>query len=230
MKSIVGSSPLEVWQVGSEHLINHGGSDYNVLLAFPCASALNEAPLETHDPSVSLGGNFDSARDVANTIFPKKTWANSGSRQTLYSRYLRAHRMGRKKQWGTYFGRMIRFGQTEVNQLERLIEALNTWQTLHRAALVVHLSSSETDKLRHLGGPCLQYLQFNCPTRGTVDLVAIYRNHDYSNKVLGNLYGLARLLRFVCDQTDCTAGTVVVHSIHAYLSASMAKQKILIGA
>jgi hypothetical protein len=48
--------------------------------------------------------------------------------------------------------------------------------------------------------------------------------------LLGNLFGLARLLRFVCDETNCTAGTVVAHSVHAYLSASMAKQRILMGA
>jgi len=230
VKIIAGRSPLEVWKEGSTHLIDNGGADYNLLLSFPCVAAANETPLQDYDPSLVLGSNFDRARDVANTIFPKKTWENVDSRPKLYSRYMRAHRMGKKKQWGTYFGRMIAFGAAEINQLERVIDAMNTWQTSHRAALLLHLSSADTDRLKHLGAPCLQYLQFNSPTTGIVDLVAVYRNHDYCNKVLGNLFGLARLLRFVCDESGRSPGAVVAHSIHAYLAASMTKQKKLIGA
>jgi thymidylate synthase len=230
VKIIEGQSPVDVWKQASQFLIDNGGKTYNLLLAFPCAGAANEDALKHNDPASILGSGFDRATNVANTIFPRKTWKNVSTRQALYARYARAHARGHKKQWGTYFGRMIAFGTTKINQIERVIDALNDWQHPHRAALLIHTSSAETDKLRHLGGPCLQYIQFNCPDSEIIDLVAIYRNHDYCNKVLGNLHGLSRLLEFVCAATSMTAGRIVVHSIHAYVSTSLKNQKALIGA
>lgn len=224
-------SPLAAWRTASSHLIGVGGEDFNLLVSFPCATALDEAPLKEYDPRTVLGSKFDRARDVANTIFPAKTWANSSTRADLYKRYLKANKRGRKKSWGTYFARMISFGSCEVNQLERVINALTSWeQKAYRAAFLMHTSSAETDKLRPLGGPCLQYVQFNCPSATTIDLLAVYRNHDYCNKVLGNLFGLSRLLRFVCKESGRTPGRVTCLSAHAYFNTSVKKQKQLIGA
>jgi thymidylate synthase len=104
------------------------------------------------------------ARNVANTIFPKKTFLNSKSRDDFYARYLRAHSRASQKRWGTYFERLISFGDSEVNQLENVIVALSTWKLTYRAAMNVHLSSADIDPLKPLGSPCLQYIQFNCPT------------------------------------------------------------------
>jgi thymidylate synthase len=230
VKIVEGLSPVDVWKQASQFLIDNGGKTYNVLLAFPCAGAASEDALKLNDPAKILGSEFDRSSNVANTIFPSKTWKNVNTRAALYARYTRAHARGHKKQWGTYFGRMTSFGTAKINQIERVIDALNNWQHPHRAALLIHTSSAETDKLRHLGGPCLQYIQFNCPDSETIDLVAIYRNHDYCNKVLGNLYGLSRLLEFVCAATSMAAGRIVVHSIHAYISTSLKNQKTLIGA
>src|SRR5690606_1657268 len=105
--------------------------------------------------------------------------------------------------------------------------ALLNWKVTYRAALIMHISSSETDNLRPLGGPCLQYLQLNCPTSEQVDLLAVYRNHDYCNKVLGNYFGLSRTLAFICGQTGRQVGDVTCSSAHAYFQASMKKQKPL---
>jgi thymidylate synthase len=221
------SSPLTAWQSASAHLMTGAGEDFNLLLSFPCAAAVDETPMKDYDPRTVLGSKFDCARDIANTIFPAKTWTNSATRNHFYERYLDAHRRGRRKSWGTYFERMITFGNKKVNQLERVIIALRTWPKSYRAAFLMHTSSSETDKLRPLGGPCLQYIQFSCPSSTTIDLVAVYRNHDYCNKVLGNLFGLSRLLRFVCEESGRNPGRVSCLSIHAYFNASVKKQKLL---
>ena len=221
---------MAAWQAASTHLIERGREDFNLLVSFPCATIVNEAPLNDYDPRTILGSKFDRARDVANTIFPAKTRANSSTRADLYKRYLKAIRRGRKKSWGTYFLRMISFGACKVNQLERVIGALTGWgQKAYRAAFLMHTSSAETDKLRPLGGPCLQYVQFNCPNATTIDLLAVYRNHDYCNKVLGNLFGLSRLLRFVCEESGRSPGRVTCLSVHAYFNTSVKKQKQLIG-
>ncbi len=230
MMIIAESCPLAVWKTASNYLLQHRGEDYNLLLTFPCAGAADEAPLKQCSPRSVLGDRFDNARDVANTIFPARTWSKVNSRDELYGRYRRAHAKSSNRRWGTYFGRMIAFGQSEVNQLERVINALLKWPNSYRAALFIHTSSAETDKLRPLGGPCLQYLQFNCPNSKMVDMLAVYRNHDYCNKVLGNLYGLSRLLNFICDQSNRTAGAVSCLSAHAYFNASRRDQIRLIGA
>lgn len=224
------SSPLAAWQAASTHLIERGREDFNLLISFPCTMAGDEGPLNDYDPRTILGSKFDRARDVANTIFPAKTRANSSTRADLYKRYLKANGRGSKKGWGTYFERMISFGTYKVNQLERVIGALTGWgKKAYRAAFLMHTSSAETDKLRPLGGPCLQYVQFNCPNTTTIDLLAVYRNHDYCNKVLGNLFGLSRLLRFVCEESGRCPGKVTCLSVHAYFNTSVKKQKQLIG-
>lgn len=222
------NSPLAAWKSASDYLIVNKGEAYNIQVSFFCSEASDETPLQKYDPRKVLGKKFDCARDVANTIFPAKTWANSETREDFYERYQRAHKRNRKTSWGTYFERLIVFGNKKINQLERVINALTNWKRNCKAALVMHISSPETDNLRILGGPCLQYVQFNCPNKKQIDLVAVYRNHDYCNKVLGNFFGLSRLLKFVAEESGRLPGKVSCLSIHAYIETSLKKQKELI--
>lgn len=223
-------SPLHAWRAASTYLIQEGGECQNLLVSFPCSSARDESPLVDYDPRAVLGNRFDRARDIANTIFPTKTLQNSSSRSDFYERYKKAHLRGRKKKWGTYFLRQIEFGAKKLNQLETIIDTMNTWpKKAYSAVFLMHLSSSETDTLKPLGGPCLQYIQFVCPTAREVDLVAVYRNHDFCNKVLGNYFGLSRLLNYVCEQTDMKPRTISCLSIHAFFATSLKNQKRLIG-
>lgn len=223
-------SPVDAWKEAATQLLAQKDREaFNVLVSFPAGAAADESAMESHDPRTFLGSGFDRARDVANTIFPQKTWDNSDSRPSFYKRYALAHARGKKKGWGTYFGRFIAFGQKNVNQLERVVQALEKWEGVHRAAFFMHSSSAETDGLRTRGGPCLQYVQFCCPNSKQIDLVAVYRNHDYCNKVLGNYFGLSRLLRFVCDETEHEVGTVSCLSVHAYSATSLTNMKKLLG-
>lgn len=218
-------SPVAAWQAVTLHLNKTGKEAYNLLVTFDADSA-DEAHMLDFDPR-SLGNAYDRIRDVANTIFPARTRLNSKDRAAFYQRYHRAHERGKTKAWGTYFGRFIKFGAKEINQLEDVIHALNTWKLSYRAALIMHASSAETDPLKVLGSPCLQYVQFNCPDSSRVNLLAVYRNHDYCNKALGNFFGLSRLLKFVCDETKREAGTVTCLSIHAYYENSTKSQNKL---
>jgi thymidylate synthase len=62
----------------------------------------------------------------------------------------------------------------------------------------------------------LQFVEITAPTSEELDLIAVYRNHDFIEKALGNFVGLARLLRFICRSTNNAVGSVICHSIHAY--------------
>jgi hypothetical protein len=50
-----------------------------------------------------------------------------------------------------------------------------------------------------------------------LDLVAVYRNHDFLNKALGNFLGLGRLLNFIALEGGKRPGRVICHSVHAYV-------------
>jgi len=49
--------------------------------------------------------------------------------------------------WGTYFIRLIAFGNGRENQLGKAIEGLANWKSKPRAAFVLHLSSTDLDNL-----------------------------------------------------------------------------------
>lgn len=224
------ANPIECWKRACAYLLDNGRQTYNLIATFSAAEAEDEMPMEHYNPTL-VDANGDDIFDVANTIFPAKTFRNAMnrglSRAQFYERYLRAHRRTRYKSWGTYFERFIQLGASRTNQLELLIEKRGLWPTNPKAALYLHTTSMEIDPPRTRGGPCLQYVQFCCGGAGRVDLVAVYRNHDYFNKALGNYFGLSRLLNFFCLQGGGNPGNVTCIGIHAFAASAM-KQRALV--
>lgn len=215
---------LEAWQGAVSHLADHGRQEFNLMVEIGDVNS-DEAWLRAYNPK-DHAPRAMSAMDVANTIFPQALYERYPDRADLYRRYLalhrRAKRMGRSRSWGTYFERLVSFdGCDENNQLERVISALRNWQRSSRAALVFHLSSP-LDKPRPLGAPCWQFGELNWHQDNTVDLVVVYRNHDYFNKALANFVGLSRLLRFICAESGKEPGKLTCHAVHAYFDPSAA--------
>lgn len=215
---------MAAWRGGCELLLGAQGEICNLMTTIHRPCELDEVWLERHSPcAVKVGA--DSAADVANTLFPLKTWERSGGRSDFYARYLRAHdrahRWARGRHaWGTYFERLIRFPASGVNQLERAIEKLVSWPQRNTTGLVFHLSSPAFDAPRTRGGPCWQFAEILWNADDTLDLVVVYRNHDFFNKVLGNFVGLGRLLAFICAASNKSPGKLVCHSVHAYFDCS----------
>ena len=209
------ASCADAWLAVAQHLIAQGPAETNVIVTIDDPLQFDPAWLVRFDPRAEKAGG-DWIRDVINTVFPQKSRDNSVDRHAFYERYKKANLRSRHKRWGTYFGRLIQFGKSGRNQLEDVIRALTSWKNNPHAALTLHISSPETDSLRPLGAPCWHFGEFLCPDRQTVELVAVYRNHDYFNKALGNFIGLSRLLRFICIETGRNPGRLVCHSIRAY--------------
>lgn len=66
-------------------------------------------------------------------------------------------------------------------------------------------------------GQCLSFLSFKVvpgPTK-CLTLTALYRNHFYVEKLLGNLVGLGRLIAFVAREAQLDVGSLTVMSTHA---------------
>ncbi len=129
----------------------------------------------------------------------------------------------KKNRWGsTYFGRLVQWG--EYNQVEYWISALRKLRTqgkvTFKSANLVLAGEGElalggqlraADDKSHLGGPCLVHIDLSV-LDGQLHLLANYRHWYLQERALGNLIGLANLLRFVCYQTGYPPGEMVVVS------------------
>lgn len=216
---------IEAWRTGVAVLLNAGGELSNLITTIQQPCVVDTSWLTDHSPH-RFSTKGDDIRDVANTIFPAKLSARAADRQNLYAMYLQRHdRVRRWKRgrhaWGTYFERLVRFPLSGVNQLDRVIDKLRNWPTRNTTGLVFHLSSPAVDAPRTRGGPCWHYGELLWNADSSIDLVAVYRNHDFYNKVLGNFIGLGRLLEFICEQSGKHPGKLVCHSVHAYHDGSV---------
>jgi thymidylate synthase len=164
-------------------------------------------------------------QDVINTIFPYKLFNRNSNRpiedfynihEEIYYRGKKMHSKN-KARWGNYFLRFTRFGDNRENQLQKIIIDINKRPNNQAACYIMHVSSIDYDSnTRVIGNPCLQYVQF-AQHNNALHLTAVYRNHDFLKKALGNYIGLSKLLEFVCLQTNSQIGSVTCHSIHYYL-------------
>ena len=55
--------------------------------------------------------------------------------------------------------------------------------------------------------------------------MAVYRNHYYVQRTLGNLIGLGRLLQFIARETGFDLGTLTIQSTHACLDPDLRQAK-----
>lgn len=211
---------LEGWRCGCARIAaGHGELEHIITTILdPCAD--DPHAFGNFDPDI-FGQSDDTVAHVARTIFPSGIWRLSTDRDDLYQRYRRALARTRRSGWGTYFDRLINFGGTPqkrgTNQLERIIQNVAGWRGNYKAAFIMHISAPHLDKPVPRGGPCLQYLQLVGSTEGRYDLVVLYRNHDYFNKTLGNFVGLGQLLKFICDESGKKPGSLICHSVHAFV-------------
>jgi hypothetical protein len=84
------------------------------------------------------------------------------------------------------------------------------------ADLGITIYAPSRDRRRPLSGPCLSYLSFKRHSNGDLMLLAVYRNHYYMTKLLGNLIGLGQLQAFVAKEAGLKrVGSLTVISTHA---------------
>ena len=222
-----------------------GGEAYNVLMTIenPVAYDGAEGDAICHvDRLLHRGGT--SVSTVANTIFPQDLYRRHG-REGLYEAALEAHENIRKGDWGRYFSRLICMPTViggklveRHNRLEELIgqvgkfaerrascgsapkHALELDVPPHWATPQITVHDAGCDRRRGRGGPCLSHLSFKLHPDHGLMLTAIYRNHYYIERLLGNLIGLGRLMRFVADSAGVEkVGPLTCLSTHAEVEA-----------
>lgn len=220
VRNVAGVTALDAWRQGTQTILS-GGEAFNLITTIDQPTSFDPTWLQTHSPRRRGFGN-DDLREVIKTIFPYDLANRLAGRPELYSEYLRRHdramRFVRNRgAWGTYFERLVRFpNHPDTNQLETAIIKLCTWPTRSGTGLVFHLSTPSCDTPRTRGGPCWQFGEIVWHPGDRLDLVVVYRNHDFLNKALGNFIGLGQLLNFICTASGKTPGRLICHSVHAY--------------
>jgi len=177
---------------------------------------------------ITVVDDFLSAREksvdaVANTIFPAALYYRHGAPaffEVFCTKVL--PKVRRSERWsGYYFERMIEYpvptGESP-NQLWDIVERMRNSEVRARNKFELSLFDPVRDVDNSpYGGQCLSFMSFKVmPGRvRTLTLTALYRNHFYIEKLLGNLVGLGRLMAFVGRETGLQVGPLTVVSTHA---------------
>lgn len=135
---------------------------------------------------------------------------------------------------GTYFSRMIHWPGNQADGINQLDLRIDRLRSLARSntrtnntididvaadALDVDCNLSgvqvyaATDK-RTRGFPCLTHIDLTL-YQGILHCTAVYRHQYLVQKAYGNLVGLAALVQFLCQQTGCEHGELMVHATMA---------------
>ena len=232
---------LDAWMKGVNHLLEHGPM-LNLILAI--GSPTSGRSIETIDKFLIDEGQLPM-HAVSETIFPGAEYRRRGLRG-VFDFYPDEVYPAIKKhpsiRWGTYAYRLVRrriAGGKHINPLKQMIEKMRSEiatpgpkKSCYELGVAegeydLPLHSPAQDGTRRMGGPCLSHLSFKL-FGDAVHLTALYRSHDYSYKVAGNLLGLARLQDCVAREIGRDIGSLVVHSSYAYLGGSKTSVRALL--
>jgi thymidylate synthase len=174
-------------------------------------------------------------RTVANTIFPQATYEAHGS-PDFYDVYIRKvfPRLKRSpRDWGRYFERMIAYPSNDgpknlladlVTEMKHNVAADRTFRNIYELPIYDPMRDRSGSPI---GRQCLSYMSFKLDDDNRLLLSAVYRNHFYTEKLLGNLIGLGRLMAFVAAEVGIAVGPLSVLSTHAHVDAAKASQRQL---
>ena len=229
---------LDAWLDASRALVADGPM-INVVLSIArpgTEGAAGKAARQVLDRFYAAQGQMPM-HTVAETIFPGWSYQRHGF-DGMYERYPDEYDLIRRaspQHWGTYAHRLLFRTNAEnetVHPLRTLVGRMRDELSRPRRGpfrSCYELGVAEgaydaplyntVDDARLAHGPCLSHLSFKLVEK-TVHLTAVYRSHDYTWKVPGNLLGLARLQACVATEVGASMGTLVVHSTYAYFEGA----------
>jgi len=219
------------WTTAVQHLVSVGGEAYNVVVDID--DPIRHTP---RDKSVIMGldGFLRERRanpiaTIANTIFPQDLYRRYGAKN-FRAEYLRGYDSLKNKGWGRYFERMVRWRTDEegntTDQLGYLVQKLSKQYAAkqrYKSVYEMTLFDPARDRRRNRNRQCLSFLSFKLhPDRGLM-LTAMYRNHSYIARALGNFIGLGNLMAYIAEQVGTTVGPLTCVSTHAEIDSASAK-------
>jgi thymidylate synthase len=166
-----------------------------------------------------------SPNHVAHTIFPQRFFMKGITRERLYAKYWRFFNRPREKPrhgWGTYFARMISYSTQDgnIDQLGNIISSINNRPKNYGSSYTIIIPYPHKDSKKTRGAPCLNYITIQTENAHKpkktkiINMLAVYRNHDFTNRAYGNYLGLCNLLRYIACETNSQTGTLTCVSSH----------------
>ena len=160
---------------------------------------------------------------VANTIFPSALDRGDGV-DALRDRYLQVYkrRMCTPGEWGRYFERMVNWEDRKGGRIDQIAENIRMLKDARTGRFYenryeIIISDPVRDMRKALNRQCLSMIELKPERNGSLHMIALYRNHYYVQKTLGNLLGLGRLLGFIARESGFDVGTLTVNSTSARL-------------
>ncbi len=173
-------------------------------------------------------------QSVANTIFPEALYRQHGAPDFIDKFHKELlPKIRRTDRWsGYYFERMTAYpahGEEPLNQLWGIVERIRDEgnKSLNKFELSLFDPERDIDNSPY-GGQCLSFLSFKLlpgAEKKKLTLTALYRNHYYIEKLLGNLIGLGRLMIFVAKESGVGVGPLTVISTHAYIDSPKSSRR-----
>ncbi len=226
-------SCARAWVAAAMEIMKHNDEGYNVIVDVENPVSFDSTDNEIISEVDDFLRKYDCypISTVCNTIFPQSLYNQHGA-PVFYEKYHEAFdRLTKTRRWGRYFERMTRhqtrLGKT-YNPLEQLIGKLQERENggqKFKSAYELAVYDPLEDGRSRWGGQCLSFLSFKChPNKGLM-LTAMYRNHTYISRCLGNLIGLGQLQAFVAERAGLTVGSLTCVSTHAEIDKGPARIK-----
>lgn len=217
---------VRAWLDAGVALKRAGGSLGGVMLHIeePCRVDEDEAKVLKHVDSFLRKYGAHPIATVSNTVFPAALDQGDGI-EGLSERYLPVYgrRMCRQGEWGRYFHRMIAWKGEKgpINQLAAIIGMLQTSTSdggrFYENTYEIALFDPARDLRKRVNRQCLSLIELKPERCGRLHMMALYRNHFYIQRTLGNLIGLGRLLEFIAREAGLSTGSLTIQSTHAEL-------------
>jgi len=215
------------WVTAAAAVQAEGGEAHNVIIdiANPVTEdATDTAIIQTVDTYLRDHNTY-SVASVANTIFPEAVLRRHGAAD-LYDAYHRVlPRMKRiTRDWGRYSERLTKWTKVRnghvstINPLQDLItfmQAQIAGDRTYRNVYEMTIYDPTRDAGKISNRQCLSFLSFKLTPDDQLLLTAVYRNHAYISRGLGNFIGLGRLQAFIAQQSGATLGSLTCVSTHA---------------
>jgi thymidylate synthase len=220
-------SSARAWVAAALAVKAEGGEAYNVVIdiADPVVEDTTDTTIIQEVDAYLRAHNTYSVTTVANTIFPESTLRRYGP-VDFYAAYRELFpRMKRiTRDWGRYFDRLtnwtkVRNGQiTTINPLQELITFMQAQiggSRTYRNVYEMTIYDPTRDAGKIANRQCLSFLSFKLTPDHRLLLTAVYRNHTYIARGLGNFIGLGRLQAFVAQRCGAALGSLTCVSTHA---------------
>ncbi|MCL6216917.1 hypothetical protein [Zunongwangia pacifica] len=198
----------KAWCKVFQYIIDNAGNEITPLIL--TLTGFEEDKLINNELNKDLAKNrLDSIEIVSETIFPQSLYLfHNNSRQKLFEVYIgnvlpRIKKIDKRNRSGTYFERLIAFGDTKKNQLDIIIDSLKQDSKIKRrsksqAAIFDPLKDHKNGVFQSF--PCLQHVSFYKSENGGLIINSFYAMQYLYQRAYGNWLGLINLGKFVAQE------------------------------